>query len=72
MPLPIPKTGPLTPAELEQLWLSVVDPSYSGPIVEGGEGSGLEAIRQAFAQYERLSVGVVNRTSLPATRGVLR
>ena len=62
MPLPIPKTGPLTPAELEQLWLSVVDPSYSGPIVEGGEGSGLEAIRQAFAQYERLSVAVDTTT----------
>lgn len=58
----VPKTGPLTAAELLNLWQSVVDPGYSEPILSAGEGEGLEVITQAAAVYERQSVAVDRTT----------
>ncbi len=52
------KTGPLTQDDLAQLWKSVVDPGYSRPFVEQGEGHGYEAFTQGFAQMGRVSQAV--------------
>ncbi len=57
-----PKTGPLTQAELQELWESVTDPSYSRPFVELGEGEGFEAYTQFFAQLARVSEAVDTST----------
>lgn len=52
------QTGPLTFAQLQQLWIAVTDPGYSQPFLELGEGRGYEAFTQAFAQFARVSQAV--------------
>ena len=52
------KQGPLSAADLQAIWESSVDDSYSQPIVLAGEGKGFEVYTQAFAQVERLSQAV--------------
>lgn len=52
--MPQQKTGPLTQAELLALWVSVVDPSYSNPLLTQPD-SGFELIAQGHAQFARAS-----------------
>lgn len=52
------KAGPLSSAELQALWESSVDKSYSKPFVAAGEGNGFEAWTQLFRQYERASKAI--------------
>lgn len=52
------QTGPLTFAQLQQLWIAVTDPGYSAPFLELGEGQGFEAFTQAFQQFERVSQAI--------------
>lgn len=56
------KRGPLTRAELEQLWRSVTDRSYWEPFVEQGEGRGYEVHGQSFEQHRRVS-RAIDRTT---------
>ena len=56
------KKGALTQDELQALWLSAVDVSYSRPIVEAGDGNGLEVYGQLFNQLERVSQAVDTTT----------
>lgn len=51
-------SGYYTIADLLATWLSSVDSLYSDPIVQAGDGGGLEAYDQAFAQYERVSQAI--------------
>ncbi len=57
-----PKQGPATKEELLALWRSVVDPDYAAPMVEAGDGSGLEAYNQAFSQFARVSQAIDRST----------
>lgn len=57
-----PTSGPLGVTELLELWKSATDEGYSRPIIEGGEGFGLEAITQGLAQLARLSEAVDRTT----------
>jgi hypothetical protein len=50
--------GPLSQADLLGIWESVMDDSYTEPFIEAGDGGGLEAWNQAFAQLERVSLAV--------------
>jgi len=50
--------GPLSQADLLGIWESVMDDSYTEPFIEAGDGAGLEAWNQAFAQLERVSQAV--------------
>ena len=52
------KQGPLSAQDLQAIWESSVDDSYSQPLVLAGEGNGFEVWTQAFAQIERLSQAV--------------
>lgn len=52
--MPLQKTGPLTQDELLALWLSVVDPGYSTPLLANPD-SGLELVTQGHAQFARAS-----------------
>lgn len=52
---PNAKVGPLTQADLQAIWVSAVDDSYSQPFIAAGEGRGFEAYTQAFAQFARVS-----------------
>jgi hypothetical protein len=56
------KTGPLTMAELQALWVSVTDTGYSAPFIELGEGQGFEAYTQAFVQAARVSEAIDRTT----------
>ena len=58
MPLPVPKLGPYTLQELLALWQNVVDPLYAQPLIERGEGFGLEVFTQQMAQLERVSLAI--------------
>ncbi len=48
-------SGPLTREELTTLWTSAVDDLYAQPLIEQGEGSGLEIHTQAHEQFARVS-----------------
>lgn len=56
------KRGPLTIAELTELWKSVTDPGYSRPFLEQGEGKGFEAHTQGMAIFERASLAIDRTT----------
>jgi len=47
----------LTQADMLSIWVSVTDKGYSQPLLEN-DNSGIEAVEQAFAQYERASISV--------------
>lgn len=49
-----PKTGPMTPEELQELWQSAVDDLYARPFLEQ-EDSGFEVHQQVFEQLARAS-----------------
>lgn len=54
-----PKKGPLTRDELLEIWRSsAVDESYSGPLIEHGDGFGLEVHTQYMEQLARASQAV--------------
>ena len=53
--------GYFTIDDLRAIWLSACDPLYTQPFMDAGDGGGLEAYNQAFAQYERVSQAI-NRT----------
>lgn len=53
-----PKVGPLTQAELQQIWESTSDPGFWQPLEQAGEGNGFEAYTQAWAQHARVSQAV--------------
>lgn len=55
------KTGPLSQADLLKLWVSVTDQLYAQPMLEAGEGHGLEVFTQQQAMMARVSEAV-NRT----------
>jgi hypothetical protein len=59
---PGPVAGPLTAAQLLEVWVAATDPGYHTPLLEQGEGRGLEVVTQAAAQYERAS-RAVDRTT---------
>lgn len=44
----------LSQDDMRSIWVSVTDQGYSTPLLEN-DGSGVEAVEQAFAQYERAS-----------------
>jgi hypothetical protein len=52
------KNGPLTIADLLEVWKSATDSSYNEAFVEAGEGGGLEAYTQGFAQLARVSQAI--------------
>ena len=52
------KTGPLTSAELQAIWQSVVDDTYAQGFIQAGEGNGFEAHTQAFQQFARVSQAI--------------
>lgn len=56
------KSGALTIADLQAIWVSAVDPGYSAPFIAAGEGKGLEAYSQAWAQYARVSQAIDTTT----------
>lgn len=56
------KTGPLTTSELLVLWKSVTDPGYHRPLIELGEGKGLEVYTQGFEQLARQSTAIDRTT----------
>lgn len=62
MPEPKTKTGPLTHADLMEVWRSVTDPGYSGPLIEHGDGFGLEVPGQLAAQLARVSLAIDRTT----------
>ena len=47
-----------TIADLLAIWQSSVDSLYAQPFLDAGDGGGLEAYDQAFAQYERVSQAI--------------
>ena len=47
-----------TITDLLALWRSCVDELYAQPFLEAGDGGGLEAFNQAFAQFERVSQAI--------------
>lgn len=56
--MPTIKSGPITAAEIQAIWESVVDKSYRDPLLEAGEGGGFEAWTQLFEQLARASNAV--------------
>lgn len=52
------KQGPLSIADLLQVWVGAVDKTYSDPFIAAGEGKGLEAYTQGFAQSARVSTAI--------------
>jgi len=54
--------GYFTIADLFAIWQSSVDPLYAQPFIDAGDGGGLEAYNQAFAQYERVSQAIMRST----------
>jgi hypothetical protein len=50
--------GPLQQSDLLAIWQSVMDDSYTEPFIQAGDGNGLEAWRQVFAQLARVSQAV--------------
>lgn len=52
------REGPLTAEELFEVWRSAVDSLYSQPLVDKGDGSGIEVYKQLFEQLVRVSVAV--------------
>lgn len=56
--MPAVKSGPLTRAELQQVWEGSVDEGYRDPLVAAGEGEGFEAWTQLFDQLARASKAV--------------
>lgn len=57
--------GPLQQSDLLGIWQSVMDDSYTEPFVQAGDGQGLEAWNQSFAQLARVSQAVdVSMSSL--------
>jgi hypothetical protein len=57
-----PKVGPLSLADLQQIWEGVVDQSFSQPLEAAGDGNGFEVYRQAWAQGARVSQAVDQTT----------
>ncbi len=51
----MPDSGPITREELTTLWTSAIDDLYAQPLIEQGEGSGLEIHTQAHEQFARVS-----------------
>jgi hypothetical protein len=51
-------SGPLSKEELLDLWKTVVDELYAQPLLEEGEGFGLEVHTQGHAQFERVSKAI--------------
>lgn len=58
----LPKTGPLTTAELLEVWKGAVDKSYRDPLIAAGDGQGLEVHTQALAQLARVSQAIDTTT----------
>ena len=58
----LPKTGALTEAELLDVWKGALDRSYRDPILQAGEGNGLEAHTQMLAQFARVSRAIDKTT----------
>ena len=58
----VPKSGPLTRAELLDVWKGALDRSFRDPLLEAGEGNGLEAHTQALAQLARVSEAIDTTT----------
>lgn len=56
--MPVLKAGPLTQAELFDVWKGALDKSYREPMLEAGEGRGLEAHTQALNQLARVSTAI--------------
>lgn len=56
----MPTRGYFTAAELQAIWVSSVDELYAQPFLDAGDGGGMEAYNQAFAQYERVSQAIDN------------
>lgn len=56
--MPELKAGPLTKADLLDAWKGATDVGYSEPLVAAGDGNGMEAWGQFFAQLERASIAV--------------
>jgi hypothetical protein len=50
--------GPLQQSDLLGIWRSVMDQSYTEPFILAGDGEGLEAWNQAFAQAARTSEAI--------------
>jgi hypothetical protein len=50
--------GPLAQSDLLGIWKSTSDDSYTEPFINAGDGQGLEAWNQAFAQLARVSQAV--------------
>jgi hypothetical protein len=57
-----PKTGPYTQQELLDLWKSVTDPLYAQPLLDQGDGHGLEVFNQGIAQAVRVSEAIDRTT----------
>lgn len=53
-----PKTGPLTRAELQEIWKGATDRTYNEAFIKAGDGRGLEVWGQVFAQFERVSQAI--------------
>jgi hypothetical protein len=53
-------SGIYTKDQLLAIWVSATDKSYNEPFIRKGEGNGLEAYTQGFAQYERVSRAIDN------------
>lgn len=56
------KTGPLTFADLQEIWESTSDPGYVQSLEQAGEGNGFEVYGQMFAQYGRISQAIDTST----------
>lgn len=54
--------GSLSTADLLDIWKSVVDPEYARPLVNAGDGGGLEIYSQGWAQLERVSKAIHTTT----------
>jgi len=52
------KIGPLTADELLEVWQGITDKSYSRPLLNAGDGNGLEVISQGIEQLARASRGI--------------
>lgn len=56
--MPTLKQGALTRAELQGIWQGASDPGYTQPFLEAGDGEGMEAWSQYFAQLDRTSKAI--------------
>jgi hypothetical protein len=50
--------GALTIADLTAIWAAACDDGYTAPFLAAGDGGGLEAYSQGFAQYSRVSTAI--------------